>query len=123
MTAWRIIGLSLALWPLSLLLFVLPLPPVVAGVGLLFAGLGIGPLYPNFVYLTPRNFGREMSQSVMGTQSAMAYLGLMAVPPLFSLLVGYAGVGVFLPFLALMFGLLLAAVLAFVRWLKGQGRY
>jgi hypothetical protein len=37
--------------------------------------------------------------------------------------VGYAGVGVFLPFLALMFGLLLAAVLAFVRWLKGQGRY
>lgn len=123
MSAWRIIGVSLCVWPISLLLFILPLPPAVAGGGLLFAGLGMGPLYPNFVYLTPRNFGREMSQSVMGTQSAMAYLGLMAVPPLFSFLVGYMGVGLFVPFLALMFGLLLAAVLAFVRWLKKQGRY
>ena len=83
----------------------------------------MGPLYPNFVYLTPRNFGREASQSVMATQSAMAYLGLMAVPPLFSLIVGYTGVGVFVPFLALMFGLLLGAVLLFVRWLKREGRF
>ena len=123
LTAWRIIALSMVIWPLSLLLFVLPLPPTVSGVGLLFAGLGIGPLYPNLVYLTPRNFGREVSQSVMGTQSAMAYLGLMAVPPLFSFLVGYTGVGLFIPFLGLMFGLLLLAVLRFVRLLKKQGRF
>ena len=123
LSAWRIIGISLVIWPLSLVLFVLPLPHVIAGAGLLFAGLGMGPLYPNFVYLTPRNFGREASQSVMATQSAMAYLGLMAVPPLFSLIVGYTGVGVFVPFLALMFGLLLGAVLLFVRWLKREGRF
>ena len=123
LSAWRIIALSLAIWPLSLILFVLPLPPAVSGVGLLFAGLGIGPLYPNFVYLTPRNFGREISQSVMGTQSAMAYLGLMAIPPLFSLLVGYMGVGLFIPFLAFLFLLLLTAVGAFVRLLKRQGRF
>jgi MFS family permease len=98
LSAWRIIGLSLAVWPLSLVLLVLPLPPAVAGAGVIFAGLGMGPLYPNLVYLTPRNFGREVSQSVMGTQSAMAYLGLMAVPPLFGLLVGSAGIGVFVPF-------------------------
>ena len=103
----------------------LPLPPAVSGAGLLFAGLGMGPLYPNFVYLTPRNFGRAASQSVMATQSAMAYLGLMIVPPLFSFLVGYsdAGVGLFVPFLALTFGLLLGAVLLFVRWLKREGRF
>ena len=91
--------------------------------GLLFAGLGIGPLYPNLVYLTPRNFGRDVSQSVMGTQSAMAYIGLMAVPPLFSLLVSVVGGQLFVPFLALMYGLLLAAVLLFVRWLGKQGRF
>ena len=123
MSAWRIIAVSLVVWPLSLVLFILPLPPVVSGTGLLFAGLGIGPLYPNLVYLTPRNFGREISQSVMGTQSAMAYLGLMAVPPLFSFLVGYTGVGLFVPFLTLLFGLLLGAVLLFVRRLKREGRF
>ena len=123
LSAWGIIALSLAVWPLSVLLFILPLPPMVSGVGLLFAGLGIGPLYPNLVYLTPRNFGREVSQSVMGTQSAMAYIGLMAVPPLFSFLVGYTGVGLFVPFLLLLFGVLLTAVLLFVRLLKRQGRF
>ncbi len=123
LSAWRIIALSLAVWPLSLLLFILPLPPAISGAGLLFAGLGIGPLYPNFVYLTPRNFGRDVSQSVMGSQSAMAYLGLMAVPPLFSFLVGQTGVWLFLPFLACLFALLLGAVILFVRLLKGQGRF
>ena len=123
LSAWRIIALSMLVWPISLLLFILPIPPAASGVGLLFAGLGIGPLYPNLVYLTPRNFGREVSQSVMGTQSAMAYIGLMAVPPLFSCLVGYTGVGLFIPFLALMFVLLLTAVLLFVRLLKKQGRF
>lgn len=123
LSAWRIIALSMLVWPISLLLFILPIPPAASGVGLLFAGLGIGPLYPNLVYLTPRNFGREVSQSVMGTQSAMAYIGLMAVPPLFSFLVGYTGVGLFIPFLALMFVLLLTAVLLFVRLLKKQGRF
>ena len=123
LSAWKIITLSMVIWPLSLILFLLPLPPAVSGVGLLFAGLGIGPLYPNLVYLTPRNFGREISQSVMGTQSAMAYLGLMAVPPLFSFLVGQVGVGLFIPFLAFLFLLLLSAVIFFVRLLKKQGRF
>ena len=66
-TAWQIIALALAVWPLSVVFFLLPLPPVVSGVGLLFAGLGMGPLYPNLVYLTPRNFGRDVSQSIILT--------------------------------------------------------
>jgi fucose permease len=123
LTAWRIIALSLAVWPLSVVFFVLPLPPVLCGVGLLFAGLGMGPLYPNFVYLTPRNFGRDVSQSVMGSQSASAYLGLLIIPPLFGFLVGQLGVSLYPPFLALMYLLLLAAVLLFVRHLKKRGRF
>ena len=47
----------------------------------------------------------------------------MAVPPLFSFLVGQVGVGLFLPFLALMYGILLGAVLLFIRLLKRQGRF
>ena len=123
LTAWQIIALSLAVWPLSVVFFILPLPPVVSGVGLLFAGLGMGPLYPNFVYLTPRNFGRDVSQSIMGSQSASAYLGLIAVPPLFGLLVDNFGVGLYPPFLAVVYLVQLAAVVLFVRHLKRRGRF
>ena len=123
LTAWQIIALSLAVWPLSVVFFLLPLPPVVSGIGLLFAGLGMGPLYPNFVYLTPRNFGRDVSQSVMGSQSASAYLGLLIVPPLFGLLVGRFGVTLYPPFLALMYLIQLTAVVLFVRHLKKRGRF
>ena len=123
LTAWRIIALALAVWPLSVVFFVLPLPPAVAGAGLLFAGLGMGPLYPNLVYLTPRNFGRDVSQSVMGSQSASAYLGLLAVPPLFGLLVDRFGVGLYPPFLAVMYVLMLLSVVLFVRHLKKRGRF
>ena len=123
LTPWQIIALSLAVWPLSVVFFILPIPPAVSGIGLLFAGLGMGPLYPNFVYLTPRNFGRDVSQSIMGSQSASAYLGLIAVPPLFGLLVNSFGVGLYPPFLALVYGVLLAAVLLFIRHLKKRGTY
>ena len=123
LTPWQIIALSLAVWPLSVVFFVLPLPPAVSGVGLLFAGLGMGPLYPNFVYLTPRNFGRDVSQSIMGSQSASAYLGLIAVPPLFGLLVNNFGVGLYPPFLAVVYAIQLAAVLLFIRHLKKRGTY
>ena len=121
LTAWRIIALSLAVWPLSVVFFLLPLPPVLSGLGLLFAGLGMGPLYPNFVYLTPRNFGRDVSQSVMGSQSASAYLGLLIIPPLFGVLVGRFSVALYPPFLALMYLLQLSAVLLFVRHLRRRG--
>ncbi len=123
LTPWQIIALSLAVWPLSVVFFVLPLPPAVSGVGLLFAGLGMGPLYPNFVYLTPRNFGRDVSQSIMGSQSASAYLGLIAVPPLFGLLVNNFGVGLYPSFLAVVYVIQLAAVLLFIRHLKKRGTY
>lgn len=123
LSAWQIIALSLAVWPLSVVFFLLPLPPVVSGVGLLFAGLGMGPLYPNFVYLTPRNFGRDVSQSIMGSQSASAYLGLIAVPPLFGLLVDKFSVGLYPPFLALVYAIQLAAVVLFVRHLKKRGTF
>ena len=123
LTPWQIIALSLAVWPLSVVFFVLPLPPTVSGIGLLFAGLGMGPLYPNFVYLTPRNFGRDVSQSIMGSQSASAYLGLIAVPPLFGLLVNNFGVGLYPPFLAVVYAIQLAAVLLFIRHLKKRGTF
>ena len=50
-------------------------------------GLGCAPIYPNLLHETPDNFGREHSQSIMGTQMACAYIGTTLMPPLF----GYLG--------------------------------
>lgn len=85
-------------------LLVLLLPGSVApAIGLFFIGLGNGPLFPNFNYLTPQNFGRDISRSVMGTQMAAAYAGVLATPPLCGLLGQAVGMWVFPYYLLLFF--------------------
>ncbi len=82
----RILRISLWILPLSLIVFALPLPIGFTAAGLFLLGLGIGPVYPNLVHLTPKNFGEDISGSVMGFQQAMTYLGIMTMPPLFGAL-------------------------------------
>ncbi len=66
--------------------------------GLLLCGLGCAPIYPNIVQDTPRNFGAENSQAVIGVQMAFAYCGSLFMPTVFAFLadtVGYALMPVF----------------------------
>lgn len=64
------------------LLLLLPLPLSAAVPGLLLFGLGCAPLYPAMLQETPARFGFEASQTVMGLQIAVGYLGSTVVPPL-----------------------------------------
>jgi len=75
------------------------LPSPVAVIALFFAGLGIGPIYPNLVHLTPRLFGAENSQSIMGTEMAFAYLGIMFTPLVFGSLIDLIGLWIFPSFI------------------------
>ncbi len=54
--------------------------------GLFLVGLGNGPVYPNIMHATPKNFGKAHSNSVVGSQMATAYFGIMIAPPIFGLL-------------------------------------
>lgn len=54
--------------------------------GLMLVGLGCAPIYPAMLHDTPNRFGREMSQSIMGIQMAMAYVGSTFIPPLLGFL-------------------------------------
>ena len=65
-------------------------------------GLGNGPLFPNFNYLTPENFGSDISQSVIGIQMASAYIGIMLAPALCGLLGQTFGMVIF-PFYLILF--------------------
>ena len=60
--------------------------------GLLLMGLGSAPVYPCMVHATPGHFGQDNSQRVISLQSAGAFAGIFAMPPLFGLLAQQLGV-------------------------------
>ena len=66
----------------------------IAVFGLLFMGLGCAPVYPNIVQDTPRNFGAENSQAVIGVQMAFAYMGSLSMPIIFGWLAEALGYGI-----------------------------
>ena len=59
--------------------------PAAASAALVLIGLGCAPIYPCMIHATPARFGAERSQSVIGVQMASAYVGTLAMPPLFGL--------------------------------------
>jgi fucose permease len=101
----------------------LPLPNIFAVLGLFLIGLGNGSIYPNMIHLTPHNFGKEVSQSIMGSQIAFAYIGVMLAPPMVSLISGVFGIKVYPVLLALLYVVMVATLKCFVNCLKKQGRY
>ena len=70
----------------GVLALLLPGPQVLTLCGLVLVGLGCAPIYPSIIHSTPEHFGADRSQAVIGIQMASAYLGNLAMPPLFGLL-------------------------------------
>ena len=88
-----------------------------------FIGLGNGSIYPNMIHLTPHNFGKEVSQSVMGSQIAFAYIGVMLAPPVVSLISGTFGIKIYPVFLAVLYVIMVVFLKLFVNSLKKNNRY
>ena len=63
-----------------------PGPQLLALAGLVLVGVGCAPIYPSIIHATPDHFGADRSQAVIGIQMASAYVGNLAMPPLFGLL-------------------------------------
>ena len=100
--SWKIIKLGQIVLGLALLLLILPGGVYLCALGMFLIGLGNGPLFPNFNYLTPENFGSDISQSVIGIQMASAYIGIMVAPALCGLLGQVFGMIIF-PFYLIVF--------------------
>ena len=100
--SWKIIKLGQIVLGLALLLLILPVGVYLCALGMFLIGLGNGPLFPNFNYLTPENFGSDISQSVIGIQMASAYIGIMVAPAVCGLLGQVFGMVIF-PFYLIVF--------------------
>lgn len=74
---------------LGIVVMLLPLGKAAAMVGLLLIGLGCAPIYPCVIHSTPSHFGAENSQALIGVQMASAYVGTLAMPPVFGLIANH----------------------------------
>lgn len=103
LSRWQIIGISTGVLLGAIIMFILPVSIMATSIALFFIGLGIGPIFPNLTHLTPENFGRDISQSVMGVQQASAYIGIMIMPWLFGTLAQICSTKIFPCYLLIMF--------------------
>ena len=121
-SCWKIIRISLCALGLAVVLLLLPVPAVIITAALFLVGLGNGPMFPNFTYLTPQNFGEDISQSVIGVQIAASNVGIMVMPAVCGLLGQFFGMGVFPIYLTALFVFLLIGFLSVQRTMSALGK-
>ena len=107
----KLIRIGIAVELFGILLVVLPIAgSLVAAVGFVVIGMGMGPVYPAIQHMAPANFGRRYSAAVIGLQMASAYIGSTFMPLVFGYLQQAVGIGI-LPLFLLFFALLNIAML------------
>lgn len=59
--------------------------------GLVLMGCGCAPIYPSTIHATPARFGEELALELTGMQMAFAYIGSLAMSPLFGVVAQFFG--------------------------------
>ena len=88
----QMISLGQAVVLIGIVLMCLPLHYYAVIAGVVIIGLGCAPIYPCVIHSTPDNFGKDKSQAVIGVQMASAYVGNVAMPPLFGIITNHLSV-------------------------------
>ena len=88
---------------LAIITLILPFPAIVKGVALFFIGFGNGPTFPNITYLTPINFGKEVSQSIISSLLTVCNIGILIIPPIFGLIAEWIDIKLFPIFLLVLY--------------------
>lgn len=78
---------------------------LVAAIGFVVIGTGMGPIYPAIQHMAPENFGKKHSAAVIGLQMASAYAGSTFMPIIFGNLQQNIGIGI-MPLYLLIFALM-----------------
>ena len=102
----KIVYLGYSIMLVALIILFLPLPPTFKALSLFLIGFGNGPTFPNLTYITPENFGKDVSQSIIGLQMASCNIGILLMPPLFGFIAEGLGLGIFPIYLAVLYVLM-----------------
>ena len=78
---------------------------MVAAIGFVIIGTGMGPVYPAIQHMTPVNFGKKYSAAAIGLQMASAYVGSTFMPMVFGILQEHMGISI-MPVYLLIFAIL-----------------
>ncbi|MBO4697697.1 MAG: MFS transporter [Lachnospiraceae bacterium] len=109
--SWQIIKTGLLILGAALLLLIFVPNNIVTIAALMLIGLGNGPMFPNFNYLTPENFGESRSPAIIGTQMAVSSFAIITGPILCGLIGQVLGMRSF-PFFLTVFYVLMLVVFA-----------
>ncbi len=114
----RLMQIGLLVMGCGIVSFLLPLGAVSGTIGLFLTGLGVGPIYPNLMHITPIIFHRDIAQSIMGTHMAVAFIGVTLAPPFFGWIANLLGQGIFPIFIGLLLIALVTAIIKLSSYLK-----
>ncbi len=120
---WQLIisGQCLTLVAITVMFFPVPDEVLIACLSLI--AFGNGPVFPNMAHLTPIHFGKEASQTVMGTQMASCYIGITIMPPIFSFIANELGFQIFPYYIFAMFIVMAIGTLIFKLMLKKRKKF
>ncbi|WNS45160.1 MFS transporter [Paenibacillus sp. MMS20-IR301] len=120
LSSWKLISIGQSVLITAIFMLMLPLPTSVSVGALFLIGLGNAPIFPNILHLTPQNFGKEYSQSMMGAQMAVSYVGIALMPPLYGILAQKLSMSIFPYFIVLLFSLMVFSIYRLRATLKEQ---
>jgi len=98
----QMIRIGLTISTFSAVLFLLPLPKFLMMIPLILIGMGFAPLFPSMIHETPRRFGKENSQYIIGYQMASAYVGVALFAPFIGIILKNISIILF-PFIIMSF--------------------
>ena len=98
----------------------LPFNVILSYIGILIIGLGCAPIYPCIIHSTPYIFGEDKSQALVGVEMASAYIGTLAMPPLFGLIANYVSISLYPLYL---FVILVVMFIMYERLIKERNRF
>lgn len=77
---------------LGIAVMLIPAGSMTAMIGLVLIGLGCAPIYPCIIHSTPKHFGADKSQAIIGVQMASAYTGSLTMPTIFGIIANHVGI-------------------------------
>ena len=97
------VRIGLVIIAIGIICMFIPAPAILSLIGLILIGLGCAPIYPSLIHATPYSFGFDKSQAVIGVQMAFAYIGVLALPPLFGVIAEFTSIALLPIYITILF--------------------